>query len=195
MSRPKKTDEAADTREQLLRAAENSFGAVGYARSRLEDIAATAGIRRSSLLYYFGSKSQLYGEVVASITGELRGVLDAAITRATTATERLEAVATALIEFSEHRRAAISMFVRELLDSPPDGTQHIDEVVAVLDALEQLVRRDAADLIGPDAPVRAALLHIITSQALRIASGELGKQLWGDDVDPRLFLRALMTQK
>jgi AcrR family transcriptional regulator len=193
MGRPKKSERSADTRQQLLKAAEVAFGEVGYARARLEDIAAAAGIRRSSLLYYFGSKSQLYAEVVAAIGGELRSVLGRAIAEAATPLERIEAVAEALLDFSERRSAAISMFVRELLDSPPSGTEQVHEFVAVLDTLEQLVRTDAAHLIPPGAPVRAALLHIITSQALRVASGELGKQLWGDDVDPRVFIRALMT--
>lgn len=195
MGRPKKNESTADTRQVLLEAAEREFGAVGYARARLEDIAAAAGIRRSSLLYYFGSKSQLYAEVVASIVKEIRGALDRAMSDAGGPAQRIEAVATALIDLSERRSAAVSMFVRELLDSPPAGTEHIHEFVAMLDSLEQLIRTDAAHLIPPGAPVRAALLHIITSQALRVASGELGKQLWGDDVDPRVFVRALMTNQ
>ncbi len=196
MGRPRKIEGHADpTRVQLLRAAEREFGAVGYRRARLEDIAAAAGIRRSSLLYHFGSKAQLYHEVVGAVNADLRDALNRAMSEHADGMGRLDAVVTALLRFSQERRAGVSMFVRELLDSAPSGDEHIREFARLVDSLEQFIRSEAGQLIPKHAPLRAVLLHIVTSQALRVASGELGTLLWGEEVDPRLFLHALLTQR
>ena len=193
MGRPKKTA-GESTRQRLLRAAEQEFGAVGFFRARLEDIASVAGIRRSSLLYHFKSKEQLYREVVLSVNRELRQVLMEAMQSPAEAGERLDKMAEALLRFSDERRAAVSMFVRELLDSPPSGGRNIREFVAIIDALEAFLREEAGDLIPAGIPIRASLLHIITSQALRIASGDLQKVVWGEEGDPRLFVQAILNQ-
>ena len=59
MPRPKHNANAIPTEERILAAAEQIFGEQGFERSRLEDIAAVAGIRRPSLLYHFKSKCKL----------------------------------------------------------------------------------------------------------------------------------------
>ncbi len=194
MGRPKKR-EGADTRDRLLRAAEAEFGSVGFHRARLEDIAAAAGIRRSSLLYYFGSKEKLFDEVVLVVTAALRACLVEAVATPGDPTERVVAIGEALLRFSQERAAAVAMFVRELLDSPPGSEKNMAEFVSIIDWLEERVRSEVGHLIPEGAPVRAALLHIMTSQALRVAAGDVGRTIWGDDVDPRVFLRALLNQR
>ncbi len=194
MGRPKGSDSEA-TRQRLLSAAEIEFGTVGYGRARLEDIAATAGIRRSSLLYYFGSKEQLYGEVVAAVTTALVEQLDRAMNGPGHGIDRIDAVVESLMSFASERQGGVSMFVRELLDRPPGSTEHIRGFVAIIDTLEQFIRAEAGHIIALSAPVRAAVIHLLTSQALRIASGDLSEILWGDDVDPRMFIRALFTEE
>ncbi len=194
MGRPRKSDNSEATRSILLRAAEKEFGSRGYQPSRLEDIAAAAGIRRSSLLYHFGSKEELYRQVVAAISTDLRAVVTAAMEDDGDPGQRLEAVADGLLGFARERRAAVAMFVRELLDRPPIGTRHLLELVELVDTLEQFLREQAGGLVPADAPIRAAVLHILTAQALRVAAGELGDLLWGRDDDPRVFVRALLDQ-
>lgn len=194
MGRPTKAD-SHDTRERLLKAAEDAFGAFGYSRARLEDIAASAGIRRSSLLYHFGSKEHLYSEVVASVNEELRSVLDSVLTDDADVFTRILALNEAMLQFTRRRKGGVSMFVRELLDNPPGATEHIHEFILIIDKLEDFLRREAGHLIPDGAPIRAGLVHLITSQALRAASGEFEPLLWSDDVDPRLFIQALLTQK
>jgi len=194
MGRPTKA-ESRDTRERLLKAAEDAFGTLGYSRARLEDIAASAGIRRSSLLYHFGSKEQLYSQVVASVNQELGSVLDSALNDETDVFTRILALNDAMQQFTNRRRGGVSMFVRELLDNPPGATEHIREFVRIIDKLEDFLRNEAGHLIPEGAPIRAGLIHLITSQALRAASGQFEPLLWSDDVDPRLFIQALLTQK
>lgn len=192
--RPKNID-GADTRAALLAAAEVEFGARGFHRARLEDIASAANIRRSSLLYHFGAKEQLYREVVLAVTTELRAALDAALAADGSAAERVESVANALLRFAEEHRSGVAMFVRELLDPPPASAVHMAPLIEAIDLLEAFFRDEVGSLLPDGAPIRAAILHILTSQALRTAAGELGEALWGPDVDPRVFLRALQPGK
>lgn len=53
-----------DTRERILNAAENVFARYGYMATRVDDIAAAAGIRRPSLFHHFRSKQDLYVTVM-----------------------------------------------------------------------------------------------------------------------------------
>ena len=59
-SSPKTRLPAAERRELILRAAMNRFGATGYDQTRLEDIAADAGVTKPILYRHFGSKKGLY---------------------------------------------------------------------------------------------------------------------------------------
>jgi AcrR family transcriptional regulator len=59
-SPPKPRLPAAQRRELILRAAMNRFGTTGYDQTRLEDIAADAGVTKPILYRHFGSKKGLY---------------------------------------------------------------------------------------------------------------------------------------
>ena len=50
---------SASTRERLLRAAADVFGARGYDGTRVSDIARAAGLSNGALYAYFGSKAEL----------------------------------------------------------------------------------------------------------------------------------------
>lgn len=186
MGRPRNAD-GTETRERILRAAEAEFGAVGFDRARLEDIAQRAGIRRPSLLYHFESKAGLYAAVVRGVNEELGALLASAA-----AGNGLDGVIDALMSFGTKRRAALAMFVRELLDAAPGGGAHVRELVPLVDALVDLVRAHAGSALPPAVPLRGAVLALLTSQALRLAAGKLGGRIWGDD-DPRDLVRALLT--
>ena len=63
---------AAGTRERLLRAAADAFGARGYDGTRVCDIAEAAGLSNGALYAYFGSKAQL---LVAALRAHGRRLL------------------------------------------------------------------------------------------------------------------------
>ena len=56
---------AAERRELILRAAMEEFGALGYDRARLDDIAAAAGVTKPIVYRHFQSKKGLYLAVLA----------------------------------------------------------------------------------------------------------------------------------
>lgn len=58
-------EEAEATRRQLLATALEVFGERGYAATRLEDVAARAGVTRGAVYHHFRDKAALYAETLA----------------------------------------------------------------------------------------------------------------------------------
>ncbi|MGB7876325.1 MAG: TetR family transcriptional regulator, partial [Anaerolineales bacterium] len=57
-------EEAAITREQLLKIALAAFSKKGYAATTLEDIAREAEVTRGAIYWHFGSKAELYNTLI-----------------------------------------------------------------------------------------------------------------------------------
>lgn len=94
-------EEAAETRQALLKAALSVFSQKGYASTTLEDVAKEAGLTRGAIYWHFGSKAELYSalldeysargsEIVQSVVsegGSLDGMLREIFVRLLTAVE------------------------------------------------------------------------------------------------------------
>lgn len=170
------------TPERLLDAAEQQFARAGLGATRLEDIAAAAGIRRPSLLYHYPSKDLLYAAVVRRSFARLGTALLAAMARQVSFPDRLDGVVDTYAEFLTDNPAPAFIVVRELLDG--DGPGHailLAAVVPLLDVLERFVRVEGHGLIRPGLPVRAAILQVASATMLRSAAGSLRAPLWGPD--------------
>lgn len=94
-------EEAAVTRETLLKAGLAVFSRKGYSAATLEDVAKEAGVTRGAIYWHFGSKAELYqtlvevysargGEIVQQAAGEggsLEDILRRIFTRLLVAVE------------------------------------------------------------------------------------------------------------
>lgn len=61
----RRTKEDAElTRQALLKAATTVFSRQGYAATRLEDIAEAAKVTRGAVYHHFGSKAELFAEII-----------------------------------------------------------------------------------------------------------------------------------
>ena len=173
MGRPLASADALATPERLLDAAELGFARMGFGATRLEDIAAAAGIRRPSLLYHYASKGSLYAAVVRRTFARLGAALMEAMARRVEFAERLDGVVDTYARFLAEHPAHALILVRELLDAEGPGREILlDAVVPLLDVLERFVRVEGHGLVHPDLPVRAAIV-------LRSAAGALQGPLWG----------------
>lgn len=180
MGRPLASADALATPERLLDAAEQGFARMGFGATRLEDIAATAGIRRPSLLYHYESKSSLYAAVVRRTFARLGAALMQAMARRVEFAERLDGVVDTYARFLAEHPAHAQILVRELLDSEGPGREILLEaVVPLLDVLERFVRVEGHGLVRPDLPIRAAILQCASGIVLRSAAGALQGPLWG----------------
>ena len=58
-----------ETRNKLLEAARQAFGAVGYAQTSMDELTASAGLTRGALYHHFGDKKGLLQAVVRQLDG------------------------------------------------------------------------------------------------------------------------------
>jgi TetR/AcrR family fatty acid metabolism transcriptional regulator len=81
----------AARRLRILDAAARCFAKSGFARTRMEDVAAAARVSRALVHHHFGSKEELAREVQAHMLEEWSAAVDQAIAGAATAGEALAA--------------------------------------------------------------------------------------------------------
>jgi TetR/AcrR family transcriptional regulator len=82
-------DRAAETRKRILDAALSEFAANGLAGARTEQIAATAGVNKALLYYYFEGKEKLYAAALEMVSARVRDRSMAVFLRDASPGERL----------------------------------------------------------------------------------------------------------
>ncbi len=111
-------------RLEILAVAEAVFGENGLAGARLEEVARRLGMRRPSLLYYFADKDALYDAVFADILDALRSRIEAARS-ADDPMARMEAIASAWVDFLSRRPWAARILLRQIADELPPRSSSV----------------------------------------------------------------------
>ena len=119
------TPKGRNTRDRILMVAEALLAEHGFHGTRMRDIAAGAGLPLASTIYHFAKKEQLYKQVLDSIASELLHELDVAIGPARIKGDLIErfvapvdALAIALVRWTQNNPARVRLLLRELLDNP-----------------------------------------------------------------------------
>lgn len=68
-------DEALETRNRILDAAERVFSERGVSRTSLEDVATAAGVTRGAIYWHFKDKSDLFTAMVNRVTLPMEGMV------------------------------------------------------------------------------------------------------------------------
>jgi AcrR family transcriptional regulator len=135
----------------ILDSALEVFADRGYHASSIDDIAREGGISKALIYEHFGSKQELYVELLDEHAGELFDRLDAAIAAAgPSASARLSVGVAAFYGFVEDHRVAWRMLFREATDP---------EVAVLLDRVVTQVTGLVAALIAEDPGSAAAGDH------------------------------------
>jgi AcrR family transcriptional regulator len=188
---------ANGTRDRLLEAATEIFGAEGYSNARVRDICSRAGANVAAVNYHFGDKRTLYGVVLDRAFGMLDGGNGSGLDlkRDVPAELRLQAFVRSLMAAllaGDDRNAASGarLVARELIDP----TQAVERIVergirplldVVLGAIrerlgpgtdEQYARRCASSVIGQ------CLFYYFARRA--IVQLSLEPHLGPEDVEP-----------
>src|SRR3954468_16705193 len=100
---------AARRRRQLLDVALEAFAANGFHRSSMEDIADAAGVTKPVLYQHFGSKRELYLELLDAVGRQLREPIAKAVTGANRPREQVEAGFAAYFQFVANHQSAFSL--------------------------------------------------------------------------------------
>ena len=191
MARPRKATIEVETTTRILTAAEEAFGQHGFSGARLADIAAAAGIRRSSLLYHFKTKEALYEAVLESAFEEMAKAIAEAIARPGTYLERVEGTTRALIAF-EQARPHLGQVIRRALFEAEDRlraemTRRLDLVLATT---TRFVEQEGSVPAG--VPGRAAIATLFLSHLLKTTLGDHGRTLFGEGEATLALARALL---
>jgi TetR/AcrR family transcriptional regulator len=120
------------TRERILDAALDRFGTRGFDGTSLDDIAADVGVAKQTVLYWFPSKDELLGAVLAHTADELAAGIEAAVRAA--AEEplvRVEAVVKAVFRPAVRRPALLGL-VREVSRLDPAVSERLLERIRPL---------------------------------------------------------------
>ena len=193
MARPKRQPGQIETRERILTAAERAFAERGFDGAPLESIAARAGIRRPSLLYYFPTKQALYSAVIEAVFSDLRQVLFEALSTDGSFEDRLDAVVKSFDAHVNDRPQAAQLILREILDDRGPGHDLLlTHAVPVIEMVEAFIQDSAeAHLAGLSA--REAVMAVACSRFVRAAAGRLSGPLWGPDCRTDALARKLFT--
>lgn len=101
--------------QQILNAAEKIFSAYGFAGARVDDIAKACALPKANILYYFGSKEELYRATLQRLLVGWLADADQWISIKHTPIVGLEGYVRAKMEFSRSRPDASRLFMHELL--------------------------------------------------------------------------------
>jgi TetR/AcrR family transcriptional regulator len=191
------------TRDRILSAATDLFGARGFEAVSLDVIAAEVGVTKQTLLYWFPSKDELLQAVVSQAAADLVLVVDAAVRAATDdPLDRIDAVVRAVFRPAVRRPALLGL-VREVDRFPSAVAASLTAQLQPLVDRSQVYLRaemDAGRLRRADPGLIAALCYATITgiatepEALRINGWQptaVGLRRLRDEL--RAFLRAALA--
>ena len=143
-----------DSRAALFRAAAHEFAERGYEAAGTDRIAARARVNKAMLYYHFGSKGELYAEVVRDMVGAVGARVRAIADGAGSAEHKLDSWISALVEEAAARPWFPPIMLRELAARAPhfDATTFhmMNSVLAgVTDVIAQGKREGAFRDVDP----------------------------------------------
>ena len=189
-------------RDRTLDAASAVFAASGFGGSRVDEIAARAGVNKAMLYYHVGDKRALYTAVLMRNFDRVQAAVEEALTLSGSARLRLEAVITALTkvvrEHPDHPRIVLREIVSGAVHLPPEALARMLEVVGVVRGL--LAEGTAAgefrrlDPVLTHLGIVGAIIFLNATAPIRERAAELGP---GFDIpepttDVAAFLNAML---
>ena len=103
-------------RQAILKAAAQEFAAAGFGGARAQRIAARAGVNKALPFYHFGSKADLYDEVMRQVWEHLGRVLTAHAGSTADPDTRVRDLLHNLVDFAAHDPDSLRLLIRELID-------------------------------------------------------------------------------
>jgi AcrR family transcriptional regulator len=166
-----------ETRLRLLAAAEQVFGELGYYDASIVKITEAAGVAQGTFYLYFGSKKEIFDELVRDLNRRIRHAMTEA---SAPAKNRLEAELLGFggyFEFSARHPGLYKIIRQSAFVSPEIFAYHYDRVSEpYVAALREAVARGEAGAIDPE----------VTAWALMAVGEMIGMRwiVWGDGVVP-----------
>lgn len=155
VGRPRDGD-PAETRREILKAAEESFATSGFVGATTRQVAARAGVNVATLHYHFGNKERLYRAVLESAVREGAPVASSGLSPA----DRIASVVEALWDTGWTRPTLARLALLHRLAGPahPEGTAHepLDDPRVAL--LARAIADAGKSALPPDEAARFVLV-------------------------------------
>jgi AcrR family transcriptional regulator len=152
---------AAERRRQLLDVALAEFARRGYHETSMNDVADAAGVTKPVLYQHFGSKRDLYQELLEDVGGRLEVAIAEATAGARGPREQVEVGLSAYFHFVAGEQAAFNLLFG-------GGTRRDDEFAEAARRVEASIAAFIAELIrveGLDPAHRTLLAHGLVGAA------------------------------
>ena len=152
---------AARRRKQLLEVALQVFAERGFHPTSMNDLAEAAGVTKPVLYQHFGSKRELYLELLDDVGSRLREAIGKATSEATTPREQVERGVAAYFRFVHEHEAAFQVLFG-------GGSRRDEEFAAYARQVEDSIAETVAALIdvpGLDDDSRRLLAHGVVGLA------------------------------
>jgi TetR/AcrR family transcriptional regulator len=155
------------SRSTILAAALAEFAAQGLAGARMDAIAASAGVNKALLYYYFDSKDTLYSAVLEEFFQRLQARISRALDSDASASERILLYARAHFDSVSESLYYARLFQGEMMSAGRQGSPHLSRIV--------------------DQYIRPISLRVIQVLQQGIAAGEFRP------IDPAQFAPTMMS--
>lgn len=119
------------TAEAILDAAEPLFAGQGFAATTIKQIGAAAGVNPALIYYWFGSKEELYRQLLRRLFGTIAAAGAERLATVATAEDAIRALLALQAETMRARPALPRILAREMADH---GAAHAQEGIAHLSA-------------------------------------------------------------
>ena len=148
MAAAQRQERASRRREEILEEATKLFAAEGYARARVDDLAARLGVAKGTLYLYFPTKEQLFLAVADKAMEDLQNAIHSVANPIDDPFERIGAVVKAYLSFFDANLHLIEILVHERAEfrdrKKPTCLTYRDKNIKKLDLSEQ----DKQDLVA-----------------------------------------------
>jgi AcrR family transcriptional regulator len=174
------------SREKLLEVAEARFAQRGFAGASMREVAAAAGLGKSSLFHHFPSKAELYAAVLERVIARIEAHVLPALARPEGVLVQLERAIDALVDALAEHPTTARLLLRTLVEEDELAAEEPPGAVAVEARIHALVARFGALLAAGvtsgelrPASERDAVQTLIGAAVYHFASGEFGEAVVG----------------
>ena len=165
--------------DQILIAADEVFGELGFSGVSVRDVAQRAGVNKALVFYYFGSKEALFEAVLDGYYSAHRQAFEHAFAGDAPLRERLHTVLDVYLDFIDNNRR-YPRLVQSVISGAPEHHALIERNLA---ALADFVKTALGDLAPADGPLAARHFFVTLSGAVinyfTYAPALVG--IWGSD--------------
>jgi AcrR family transcriptional regulator len=177
-----------DTRAAIFRAAALEFAERGYDAAGTDRIAIRARVNKAMLYYHFGSKGELYAEIVRDMVGAVGARVRAVADGPGSAEHKLDAWISTLVEEAAARPWFPPIMLRELAARAPHfDAKTFHMMNAVLAGVADVIAQGQREGIFRDVDPLLAHLSIMPPVLIFFARQRLlaGRKLRGGLAEPR----------